>query len=102
MAGCCILLGIRILCYFSSLHRLGHNVLINLQQEKQTTATKPKTYNKKSLQKFFFFNFLLCNLKKINFQYLYEWTFKGQRLENGLYCIYQAIGNVFLKSVGSA
>ena len=35
----------------------------------------------------------------LNFLSLYEWTFKGQLLENRLSCIFQAIGSIILQKV---
>ena len=70
---CCRFLGVGILCPCSCPHRSGHHVPVNLQQG--------KCYS------------LFCS-----FLSLYEWksvnTLKGQSLEDGLSCIFQAIGNI--------
>ena len=71
---CCKFLDVRILCSCSYPDRPGQNVPINLQQD--------KCYS------------LFCNSLP-----LYEWkscTLKGQSLENGLLCIFQALGNFLL------
>ena len=73
MVGCCKLLGVGILCSYRCPHRSGHDVPVNLQQDKCYSL---------------FCNFLsLCEWKKC-------YTFKDQSLENGLSCLFQAVGNV--------
>ena len=78
MAGCCNPLGAGILCSCSCPDRSGHNAPIKLQQVL----------------------FSVCN-----FLSLYDWksvnTFKGQSLENGFSCVFQAIGNILLQKVQS-
>ena len=68
----CKLLGVEILFSCSCLHRSGHSVPVNLQQN--------KCYS------------LFCK-----FLSLYEWILKGQSPENRLSCIFQAIGNILLQ-----
>ena len=70
VVSCCRLLGVGILCSCSCPHRSGHDVPINLQQDKYYSL---------------FWNFL------------YEWTLKGWNLENGLSCIFQTICNILLQ-----
>ena len=79
-AGCCELLGPGILCFCSCPCRSGHNVPINPQEDNSLFSV---------LQLF------VC-----------AWTercctFKGQSLENGLSCIFQAVGNILLQKVQS-
>ena len=70
----------RILCSYSYPHRSGHNVPVNFQQD--------DCYS------------LFCN-----FLSLYQWKsvipLKGkpgkQRIEKGLLCVFQAIGNILLQ-----
>ena len=73
---CCKLLGIGVHCSCSCarINSSDHYVPINLQQD--------KCYS------------LFCN-------FLYEWTLKGQSLENGLSCTFQATGNILLQKVQS-
>ena len=73
--GCCKLLGVGILCSYSCPGRSGHNVSINLQQDK--------------------WYFLFCNVLSHTKGKCY--TFKGQSLEKGLSCIFQAINNILLQ-----
>ena len=75
MASCCKLLSAGILCSCSCSWMCGHNVPINLQQD--------NCY------------FIFCN-----FLFLYEWKSViplKVSLENGLSCIFQAIGNILLQ-----
>ena len=76
MVGGCNLLGVGILCSCNSPCGSGHDVPVNLQED--------KCYS------------LFCN-----FLSLYEWTLKGQSLANGLACIFQAIDNILLQKVQS-
>ena len=76
VVSCCELLGVGILCSCSCPRRSGHDVPVNLQQDKYYS--------------------LFCN-----FLSLYEWTLKGQGLENRLSCIVQAVGNILLWKVQS-
>ena len=76
MVSCYQLLGMEVLCSSSCPHRSGHNVPVNLQQN--------KCYS------------LFCN-----FLSLYEWTLKGQSPEKVLSCIFQAMGNILLQKMQS-
>ena len=79
MAGCCKLLGARILCSCSCSHWSGHNVPVNFQQD--------KCHSVFLLQIFMSIWMAMC------------YTFKSQSLENGLLGIFQAIGNFLLQKV---
>ena len=79
MVSCCKLLGAGILCSRSCPCRSGHDVPVNLQQDKCS--------------------FLFCN-----FFSLYEWKsvkVKGQSLEKGVSCMFQTTGNNLSQKVQS-
>ena len=80
MTGWCNFLGVGILCSCSCLGRSGHNVPINLQQDKYYS--------------------LFCNFLSV-----YEWKsvtiFKGHSLENRLSYIFQPMGNIIFTKVKS-
>ena len=76
---CCKLHGTGVLCSCRCPHRSGHYTPLNLQQGK-------------------------CYSLFRSFVYLYEckcvcYIFKGQSPENGLFCIFQAVGNTLLQKV---
>ena len=76
MVGCSNLLGAGILCSCNCLSRSGHDVSVNFQQD-------------------------TCYSLFCNFLSLYEWTLKDQSPENGLSCIFHAVGNILLQKVQS-
>ena len=76
IVSCWKLLGVRTLCSCSCLYRSGHDVFVNLHQD--------KCYS------------LFCN-----FSCLYEGTLKDHNPKNRLSYIFQTIGNIFLQKVQS-
>ena len=72
MVGCCKPHGVRILCSCSCPSRSGHKGPVNLQQDTVLVSV---------LQLFIYMNGKVLHLK-------------GQSIENGLFCVFQALGNI--------